>query len=233
MSFPNTLSIEMPILQELAATGGEDDVRFLYDRLEAYFPQLSADEAARIKSGESKIWRRFAQKAGKSLDEKNYIRRERGIWKITEKGQKMVEAENHGFVLNQLKEEPLSHTNIQNKLVEIGQTLGFYAETEFEFYDVIWRESPKSQRISHVFEVQSKGNIDSAFAKLKRAYQAQRSKPFLILSTESDTRRAQKSLSSEFSDIQEALTILSFPEIKKIHENLNAIADFLPAFLRI
>ena len=233
MSFPNTSSIEMPILQELAATGGEDDVRFLYERLEAYFPQLSAEEIAAIKSGESKIWRRSVQKAGKSLDDKNFIRRERGIWKITEKGQRAVEAENQGFVLNQLKEEPLSHTTIQNKLVEIGQTLGFYAETEFEFYDVIWRESPKSQRISHVFEVQSKGNIDSAFAKLKRAYQAQRSKPFLILSTESDTRRALKSLNSEFLDIQEALIILSFPEIKKIHENLNAIADILPSFLRV
>ena len=233
MSFPNTSSIEMPILLELAATGGEDDVRFLYQRLEAYFPQLSAEEIAEIKSGESKIWRRFVQKAGKSLDEKNYIIRERGIWKITDKGQKTVETENQGFVLNQLNEEPLSHTNIQKKLVEIGQSLGFHAEMEFEFYDVIWRETQKSQRLSHVFEVQSKGNIDSAFAKLKRAYQAQRSKPFLILSTESDTRRALKSLNSEFLDIQDALIILSFPEIKKIHENLNAIADILPVFLRV
>src|SRR5688572_451624 len=134
MSFPNTSSIEMPILQELAATGGEDDVRFLYRRLEAYFPQLSTVEVAEIKSGESKIWRRSVQKAGKTLDEKNYIKRDRGIWKITEKGQQIVEADNQGFVLNQLTEEPLSHTNIQIKLVEIGQTLGFYAETEFEFY---------------------------------------------------------------------------------------------------
>jgi len=85
MSFPNTSSIEMPILQELAATGGEDDVRFLYQRLEAYFPQLSADEIAEIKSGESPAWRRFVQKAGKSLDEKYFIKRDRGVWKITEK----------------------------------------------------------------------------------------------------------------------------------------------------
>ena len=131
----------MPILQELAATGGEDDVRFLYQRLEAYFPQLSAEEIAKIKSGESKIWRRFVQKAGKSLDEQGYIKRERGIWKITDRGQKTVEPENQGFVLNQLKEEPLSHTGIQKKLVEIGQSLGFYAEMEFEFYEVIWRET--------------------------------------------------------------------------------------------
>lgn len=233
MSFPNTNSIEMPILQELAATGGEDGVRFLYERLEAYFPQLSETEIALIKSGENKTWRRFVQKAGKSLDEKDFIRRERGIWKITSKGLSAVKTENQGFILNQIREETLSHTDIQQKLIEIGVILGFYAEMEFQFYDVIWREKPNSQRISHVFEVQSKGNIDSAFAKLKRAYQMQRSKPFLILSTENDTRRARKSLAAEYLDIQEALTILSFPEIKKIHENLNAVADFLPLFLRI
>lgn len=233
MPFPNTSSIEMPILQELAATGGEDDLRFLYARLEAYFPQLSTEEVLEIKSGESKTWRRFVQKAGKSLDEKGFIKRERGFWKITEMGRHTVEVENQGFVLTQLKEETLSHSTIQQKMIEIGRTLGFYAEAEFEFYDVIWRESAKSQRISHVFEVQSKGNIDSAFAKLKRAYQSQRSKPFLILSTESDTRRALKSLNSEFLEIEEALTILSFPEVKKIHENLSEIADLLPFFLRI
>ena len=223
----------MPILQELAATGGEDDVRFLYLRLKAYFPQLSEEEIAEIKTGENKIWRRFVQKAGKHLDEKNFITREHGIWTITEKGRKIVETENTGFLLNQSKDEPLSHLNTQKKIVEIGQVLGFYAEMEFEFYDVIWRESQKSQRISHVFEVQSRGNIDSAFAKLKRAYQAQRSKPFLILSTESDTKRALKSLNREFLDIQEAITILSFPEITKIHRNLNAIAQILPVFLRV
>lgn len=233
MSFPNISAIEMPILQELAATGGEDDVRFLYPRLGAYFPQLSEREIAEIKAGDNKIWRRFVQTAGKHLDEKNYIKRERGIWTITEKGRKIVETENTGFLLNEIKDEPLSHLNIQKKIVEIGQVLGFYAEMEFEFYDVIWRESPKSQRISHVFEVQSKGNIDSAFAKLKRAYQAQRSKPFLILSTESDTKRAVKSLNREFLDIHEAITILSFPEITKIHRNLNAIAEILPFFLRV
>ncbi len=233
MSFPNTDSIEMPILLELAATGGEDDVRFLYERLEAYFPQFSESEIAAIKSGENRQWRRFVQKAGKSLDDKHLIKRIRGIWKITEKGKNAVTAENQGFVINQLREETLSHSVVQKKLIEIGNALGFYAESEFEYYDVIWREKPNSQRISHVFEVQSRGNIDSAFAKLKRAYQAQRSKPFLILSSENDTRRAHKALNGEFLEIQDVLTILSFREIGKIHENLIAVAGILPVFLRV
>lgn len=233
MSLPISNSFEIPILQELAATGGEEDVRFLYQRLEAYFPQLTETEITLIKSGENPTWRRLVQKAGKSLDEKDFIRRARGIWKITQKGLSTVKTENQGFVFSQVQNEALSHKNIQEKLINIGTILGFYAEMEFEYYDVIWREKPNNPRISHVFEVQSKGNIDSAFAKLKRAYQTQRSKPFLILSTENDTRRARKSLTAEFSDIQEALTVLSFPEIKKIHENLYSVAEFLPLFLRI
>ncbi len=116
-------------------------------------------------------------------------------------------------------------------LVDIGISLGFYAALEFEFYDVIWRETPASQRISHIFEVQSKGNIDSAFAKLKRAYQNQRTKPFLILSTEKDLNRAVKSLSREFQDIEKTVTILTFEQIRQVHRNLANIAEIIKEFL--
>ncbi len=116
-------------------------------------------------------------------------------------------------------------------LVEIGECLGVYAKTEFEFYDVIWRETPNSQRLSHIFEVQSKGNIDSAFAKLKRAYNAQRSKPFLVLSSERDLNRARKSLSREFQDIEKVVTILTFAQIKQVHRNLTNIAEIIKEFL--
>ncbi len=116
-------------------------------------------------------------------------------------------------------------------LVEIGESLGFYAETEFEFYDVIWRETPKSQRLSHIFEVQSKGNIDSAFAKLKRAYQAQRTKPFLVIASERDLNRARQSLSREFQDIETVVTILTFAQIKQVHQNLKNIPEIIKEFL--
>jgi hypothetical protein len=116
-------------------------------------------------------------------------------------------------------------------LVEIGQSLNYFAEIEFEFYDVVWREKPNSPRLSHVFEVQSKGNIDSAFAKLKRAFEAQRSIPFLIVATERDTRRAIQSLTREFSELQAVVTILSFAEIERIQRNLQSIAEILPKFL--
>lgn len=232
MPLPLSSNIETPILQELAAVGGTDDVRFLYERLISYFPSLSDAEISAIKSGEHRYWKKAVQKAGKTLDEDNLIRRERGIWSLTENGAKNVEAETEGIILTKTENESLSHGQIQAMIVRIGEILGFYAETEFQFYDVVWREMPTNQRLSHVFEVQSKGNLDSAFAKLKRAHDAQRSKIFLILDSERDTNRAKKSLAQEFRELENVLTILSFVELRKLHENLSAISNLLPNFLR-
>ena len=226
MPFPLSTSIETPILQELSAVGGGDDVRFLYEKLVAYFPQINAKDLQKIHH-----WRKLVQRAGKELDEQGFLIRERGFWQITEKGRRKIEAEIHEFELAKPEIEELTHTRIQMMLVEIGKSLNYHAQIEFEYYDVVWREKESSPRLSHVFEVQSKGNIDSAFAKLKRAFDAQRSKPFLILSTERDSRRAAQSLEREFADLKEVITILSFPEINRIYQNLNSIKEILPKLL--
>lgn len=231
MSYPKISAIEMPILQELSAIGGAEDVRFLYERLTAYFPQLSENEIRAIRSGTNAAWRRFVQNAGRELDENGFLRRERGFWTLTEKGKREVENESVGFEIAKVETLELDHKTVQDFLVEIGKNLGYSAETEFEFYDVVWRESAKIARLSHVFEVQSKGNIDSAFAKLKRAHDAQRSKTFLILSSERDTNRARQSLQREFHELSDYLTILSFAEVSRVHQNLKTIAEILPKFL--
>lgn len=231
MSLPPTSNIEIPILQELSDTGGSDDVRFLYRKLIAYFPQLSDEEIFEIKNGSSLIWRKAVQKAGKNLEEKNFIKRLRGHWRVTEKGKSKIIEENLSFTLTKSEHKEITHSHIQEMLVEIGNFLGFAAETEFEFYDVVWRENAKSPRLSHVFEVQSRGNIDSAFAKLKRAFQAQRSKIFLVISSERDLNRAKKSLSLEFQEIETNLLILTFPQIEEIYQNLRQIGEILREFL--
>lgn len=228
---PKSPNLETPILQELNALGGSDDVRFLYERLISYFPQISESEAIQIKNGKDRNWKKSIQKAGKSLNEQNLIRRERGFWSITDIGKRFIENENSGIIFTKTINDALSHQDIQTMICEVGDILGYFSEKEFEYYDVIWRESQNSPRISHVFEVQSKGNIDSAFAKLKRAFDAQRSKPFLILSSERDSKRALKSLNQEFRELERNITVLSFVELRKIHQNLTTISDFLPSFL--
>lgn len=226
MSFPLPNSIENPILQELNAVGGSDDVRFLYEKLIPYFPQITKNDLQN-----EQTWRKLVQRAGKDLNEQGLLIRERGFWQITEKGKSRIDLETHDFKLAKTEIKELNHRVVQQMIVEIGQSLNYFAEIEFEYYDVVWREKESSPRISHVFEVQSKGNIDSAFAKLKRGYEAQRSKPFLILDSERDARRAEQSLNREFAELQEVITVLSFAEIDKVHQNLQSVAKILSKFL--
>lgn len=235
MSFPRATALEKPILQELAAIGGAEDLRFLYERLLGYFPQISEVEIQQIRVGKSESWRKLVQRAGKELDAAGFLKRQNGFWTITEKGIRETKAETEDFQFSKVEQKELSHREIQKMLGAIGEKLTYSAELEFEYYDVVWRVSPKSQRISHVFEVQSKGNIDSAFTKLKRAYDAQRSKPFLILASERDLNRARREISFEksgaFHELAEVLTILSFEQIRKTYQSLDLIGDVLSKFL--
>ncbi len=238
MAYPSVERIELPILQELVATGGVDDVRFLYDRLVAYFPQLSDGEVRALGDGHHAAWRRVVQRAGSSLRDKRQIERRRGKWTITNPGRQRAADEGQLFSFAEAANTDaggdagaFSHTEAQRMLLDVGRVLGRHAQMEFEYYDVVWRASEGSPRLSHVFEVQHKGNIDAALAKLKRAYDAQRSKPFLVVSNEQDTNRAHKQLdlarTGPFHEIGRVTTILSFAQLRRLHRALNSVEDIL------
>ena len=241
MAYPGVARIELPILQELVATGGVEDVRFLYNRLAGYFPQLDEAEVHATSNGHRSQWRRLVQRAGRVLSDKRQIQRQRGHWIITAGGRKRAEEEGTTFSMTDASEglstsattraQALTHTDVQQMLLDIGRVLGYHAESEFEYYDVVWRTSEMSPRLSHVFEVQHKGNIDAALAKLKRAYEAQRSKPFLVVTSERDTNRAQRSMSQArtgaFHEIGRVATILSFEQLHRLHRALTSVEDLL------
>ena len=232
MAYPKSADTGNPILHELTSVGGAENVKFLYEKLIPYFPQLSQVEIQQIKAGKNRKWRKLIQDSAKLLDEYGLITRNLGLWQITERGKRLIEAEGEDFQISNIEQKELNHRDIQLIIAEIGEILGYSTELEFEYYDVVWRENIKSQRLSHVFEVQSKGNIDSAFAKLKRAYDSQRTIPFLVLSSERDTNRANQSLDREFREIESVITILSFAEINRVHKNLQSISEILPKFLQ-
>lgn len=237
MAYPDVARIELPILQELSATGGVEDVRFLYARLVAYFPQLGEAESHTLTNGHRQHWRRLVQRAGRMLDEKRQIERHRGHWTITSAGRKRASDEGSHFSLSDssnreaTRTDTLTHGDVQRMLLDIGRVLGYHAQSEFEYYDVVWRADEASPRLSHVFEVQHKGNIDAALAKLKRAYEAQRSKPFLIVTSERDTNRARRSMSlartGAFHEIGSATVILSFEQLHRLHRALTSVEDLL------
>jgi len=237
MAYPGAARVELPILQELIATGGVEDVRFLYERLAGYFPQLDKSEVHANGNGHREQWRRVVQRAGRQLKEKREIERVRGLWRITLTGRKRASEEapalslpdNNGREIE--RPESFTHGDVQRMLLDIGRVLGYHAESEFEFYDVVWRADETSPRLSHVFEVQHKGNIDAALAKLKRAYEAQRSKPFLIIASERDTNRALRSMSmartGAFHEIGRVTSIMSFEQLHKLHRALTSVEELL------
>ncbi|MGH7496407.1 MAG: hypothetical protein ACREOO_28995 [bacterium] len=76
-----------------------------------------------------------------------------------------------------------------------------------------------------------KGKIEQALAKLKHAYDTQRSKPFLVLSDERDERRArqflQPFLSGSFHEIGAVTTLLGVEEIERMHHALSSVKSIL------
>jgi hypothetical protein len=136
----------------------------------------------------------------------------------------------------QERREPLpSHQEVKRQLLEIGRILGKYAQEEYQRYDVVWKESELSPRISHVFEVQNRGKVEAALAKLKRAYDTQRSKPFLVVIDEKDPRRVGEALQSylagSFHQIGKATTVLSPQEVERIYRALTSVEHHLRRLL--
>ncbi len=231
MSFPEAARVELPILQELEATGGSDQLRYLYDRLVRYFPQLDAiDLEERTTTGRSR-WHLLVQRAGRQLADKGELKRDNTRWQMTDRGRRRVTAENLQVAVedhtDQHTAREVSHVEAQQMLVEIGQMLGRFAEAEFEHYDVVWRDSPASPRLSHVFEVQVAGSVDSALTRLKHAYDAQRTRPFLVIADERSGQFADRRLTGSFHEIWEAVTVIGVGELKRLYESLKAQRSLL------
>src|SRR5215475_2828705 len=211
MPFPDTSRLELPILQELKATGGGDQLRYLYGRLPRYFPQLTRQDLEdRAESGRSR-WARAVQRAGRQLEEKGELRREKNHWKITARGLRRVEDE--AMTLDapaavERKEKTLTHKEAQAMLVEIGLMLGKHAEAEFEHYDVVWRDAASSTRLKH-------------------AYDAQRSRPFLVIAGERDRRFAGKRLTGSFHEIWDIITVIGVGELERLYEALKTHKDMI------
>lgn len=235
MPLPEITRLELPILQELQATGGSDQLRYLYERLTGYFPQLTERELTEQTTGGRHRWHLLVQRTGKHLEARGEIKRGKTHWLITPRGQKRVEDEAVQFDPVQAPAPPtprvLSHKQAQSMLVEIGAILGHHAESEYEYYDVVWRENVHSPRLSHVFEVQIAGSVDGALTRLKQAYDNQRSQPFLIIGDERDALFARKRLETSFHELQRYVTVMGVGELQRLYEALKAQETWLKKLL--
>ena len=94
MAIPSEKDIELPLLQEIEAAGGEARPADLYDKVARHFPQLTlADQKVRHPRSGLLIWTNRVQWSRQHLVNKGEIDAStRGIWKITEKGRARIGA---------------------------------------------------------------------------------------------------------------------------------------------
>lgn len=88
MAIPSEKDIELPLLQEIQATGGEARPSDLYDKVARHFPQLTpSDQTVSHPRSGLLIWANRVAWARQHLVNKGEIDASiRGIWRITEKG---------------------------------------------------------------------------------------------------------------------------------------------------
>lgn len=174
MAFPKRNELELPILIEIEAAGGEvRPAAALFKELATYFPQLTTSDLRATNKTGVNTWENRVHWARLKLVHQGHVDRARyGIWRITDKGRARTKAE-VGDVGEVRKKKESTHGKLARQIEEIGHILGKYARREYPDepykYDVIWKEAESFPRITHVFEVQDKGNVVEALARLKHS----------------------------------------------------------------
>lgn len=89
--FPRKEEIEVPILIELNAMGGEATTGDIYRRVAQHFPQISAEELTqKLKSGDKK-WANLVRWARLKLLQNGEVASSgKGVWRITDKGRQRL-----------------------------------------------------------------------------------------------------------------------------------------------
>lgn len=200
-----------PLLIELEALGGEDQPRFVLERLARHFPLLDP-ETAPLES--------MTRKLAAQLEREGLLTRARARWRLTPRGRQLAQLEGQAQaqLLQGPKTEPAPaqgslHRRLQEALQRLGEWLGFAAMLEVEHYDVVWKEHPDSERFSHVFEVQVAGSVDSALTRLQQAWKRQRSLPVLVIADLHAETVAEARLKAAFLELKDALQVVTSAEV--------------------
>jgi hypothetical protein len=242
MAIPGLRELEIPILQVLRDAGGllpsADAARRVAERFRS---KLTLRELqARNKTGTNVFKQRIHFARLKLVHAGEVERAKYGVWGITEKGLARLTREGVTQRAEDTPTAPLpveqdTHLNIQLKLEELGGVLGKYARRHYRetgmTFDVVWKETSTLRRASHVFEVQHKGNVVEALARLKHAFDIWRSQLFLVITSESDRQRAeallQEAFSGTFHEIASDVTVLTPTEVDEIYQVVKAHRDII------
>lgn len=247
MSFPSQAEVQVPLLQEIEAMGGQAKPnQSLLLRVARHFPQISEADLQEKKKDGANRWCNWVAFSRLQLVHKGELDgAQRGIWKITEKGRKRLGivpppppppppnapdklAEEINKLLGKLVElakkaegeEPLpSHDELVQRVKEMGEKLGKVVEVK---WGPVYKHDCvwKDNPYANpklVMEVCDKGNLDKDIASLLWAVKNWGANSILVIFDESDFHAAQRKLAHE-----KQVCPVKADDLLKVHSLLQA-----------
>jgi len=233
MALPNMNEIELPLLREIEAIGGEAKPHDIYPRVTIHFPQITEDDLKEtIASGSSKWTNRIQWVRQRLVLKRELARYPRGMWRITEKGRGRLKVEGllkEGEprpVQRPTTKQPTRHEDLKQKMVDIGRNLSYYISTEESAYyrhDVLWRQG-KYQSPSHVIEICEGGSLTKDFDALHWANDLKNwgAKGILVVADDKDFEKASRRFEG-----QPGLTAVKAEMVDNFHKMVDDNLQFL------
>ncbi|MBI5018218.1 MAG: hypothetical protein HZB55_22360 [Deltaproteobacteria bacterium] len=130
----------------------------------------------------------------------------------------------------ELKENPFIHNDIRDKLAEIGTWLGFSTHTEKKVadgskVDTVWEATIGNMgRVIYVFEVQTKGSIDSLILNLLKSLNNPAVQGVVAVSDAPQIETIKKH-SAGVPGLREKLKCWDFQQVLQVHESLAQVNE--------
>lgn len=127
-------------------------------------------------------------------------------------------------------ESEFIHDDIRDKLRDIGQWLGFTSKIEQKVsegsrVDTIWEATIGNMgRVIYIFEVQTKGSIDSLILNLLKSLNNPSVQGVIAVSDQQQIEKIIKH-ASDVKDLKDKLKYWDYEEILKVHESLEFVNE--------
>jgi len=122
------------------------------------------------------------------------------------------------------------HNEIRDKLRDIGQWLGFTAKIEQKVsegakVDTVWEATIGNMgRVIYIFEVQTKGSIDSLILNLLKSLNNPAVQGVVAVSDKDQIEKIKRYV-SDVKDLKDKLRYWDYEEILKVHESLEFVNE--------
>ena len=233
MALPTQKEIQVPLLHEIEVRGGEARPETeLYRAVASHFPQITeADLKEEVASGINR-WEKHVNFARLQLVHRGEIDKSvRGIWRITERGRRRLRGGGEVLLVDTagpsaIPTSPTRHEELKQKMVEIGNKLGYHASTEERGpvyqHDVLWKRGAYKKDPSHVIEICAGGSLPKDFDALNWANQNVGASGILVAVDDADYRKAIQRFENQ-SDI----VVVKAETVDRLHELVMTDVEFL------